>query len=80
VVHTLGTLLEDTKYKAKIKEGDLLGLVGSFVGGALGSGENPLESSEDRMGSYEVMNRDAGNCFLFYFILSTSIYTECLEC
>jgi hypothetical protein len=59
-VHTLGTLLEDGKYKEKMKDGDLLGLVGSFVGGFIESGGNPLESSEERTGSYEVMNRDAG--------------------
>jgi hypothetical protein len=63
VVHTLGTLLEDGKYKEKIKDGDLLGLVGSFVGGLVESRGNPLESGQERTGSYEVMNRNAGEYY-----------------
>jgi hypothetical protein len=53
VVHTLGTLLEDGRYKKSIRDGDLAGLVGSFFQG----GANPLEKGGP--GSYEVINRDA---------------------
>ncbi|KAK0503332.1 hypothetical protein EDD18DRAFT_1422536 [Armillaria luteobubalina] len=52
VVHTLGTLLDDGKYKNAVKEGSLVGLVGSLIGS-----QNPLEK---KTGSgYESLNRDA---------------------
>ncbi|KAF9227664.1 mitochondrial protein [Gyrodon lividus] len=54
VVHTLGTLLEDGRYKTALENGDALGLLGAFANG----GENPLERGAGR-GSYEVMNRDS---------------------
>jgi uncharacterized protein YbjT (DUF2867 family) len=65
VVHTLGTLLEDTKYKQAVREGNLLGLAGSVLNGLTGGsvgGSNPLErgTEEQSRGSYAVMNRDAG--------------------
>ncbi|KAF9246307.1 mitochondrial protein [Melanogaster broomeanus] len=53
VVHTLGTLLEDGRYKTALANGDVLGLLGAFGGGG-----NPLERGAGR-GSYEVMNRDS---------------------
>ncbi|KAH7889351.1 mitochondrial protein [Phlebopus sp. FC_14] len=53
VVHTLGTLLEDSRYKTALANKSILGLVGAF---ANGSG-NPLERGG--RGSYEVMNRDS---------------------
>jgi hypothetical protein len=61
VVHTLGTLLEDTRYKEKLREGDFLGLVSNFISGIIGhGGGNPLENPAESKGTYEVMNRDAG--------------------
>jgi len=57
VVHTLGTLIEDSKYKQALKEGDVPGLVGTLFQAVTGNLENPLEG--DRKGSYEVINRDA---------------------
>ena len=55
-MHTLGTLLENVEYKEKIRNGDVLGLLGSLMGGG---GGNPLDAAR-RTSSYEVMNRDAG--------------------
>lgn len=62
MVHTLGTLIEDGKYKQALNEGDLPGLVGSLFQAVTGNHGNPLEKTaeEDRKGSYEVINRDAG--------------------
>ncbi|KAK0228611.1 hypothetical protein IW262DRAFT_1351908 [Armillaria fumosa] len=51
VVHTLGTLLDDGKYKNAVKEGSLVGLVGSLIGS-----QNPLEKTSS---GYESLNRDA---------------------
>jgi hypothetical protein len=63
VVHTLGTLIEDDKYKQSLKDGKLLGLVGSFFQAVTGDHGNPLEKNPDRgrKGSYESINRDAGS-------------------
>ncbi|KAF8238963.1 mitochondrial protein [Tricholoma matsutake] len=60
VVHTLGTLIEDGKYKQALKEGNIVGLVGSFFRAVTGDHGNPLErnADRDRKGSYEVINRD----------------------
>ncbi|KAK0197037.1 mitochondrial protein [Armillaria mellea] len=52
VVHTLGTLLDDGKYKNAVKEGSLVGLVGSLIGS-----QNPLEKKTSS--GYESLNRDA---------------------
>ncbi|PBK96932.1 mitochondrial protein [Armillaria gallica] len=52
VVHTLGTLLDDGKYKNAVKEGSLAGLVGSWIGS-----QNPLEKKTSS--GYESLNRDA---------------------
>ena len=72
VVHTLGTLIEDGKYKQALKEGNLPGLVGSFFHAVVGDHGNPLEKGAEgsRKGSYEIMNRDAGSFspFSFYFV------------
>jgi len=63
VVHTLGTLLEDSNYKTSIKSGDIGGLISSIIGSVTGSsvgGSNPLERrSGGTEGSYERLNRDA---------------------
>ncbi|KAK0483697.1 mitochondrial protein [Armillaria novae-zelandiae] len=52
VVHTLGTLLDGGQYKNAVKEGSLVGLVGSLLGS-----QNPLEKKTSS--GYESLNRDA---------------------
>ncbi|KZT70160.1 NAD(P)-binding protein [Daedalea quercina L-15889] len=61
VVHTLGTLLEDTRYKKALSEGNVPALVGIVASNVFGSGPsgNPLASGEGRQDSYETLNRDA---------------------
>ncbi|KAH7913710.1 mitochondrial protein [Hygrophoropsis aurantiaca] len=61
VVHTLGTLLEDGKYKAALANGDVPSLLRHFVSGLSGHGGNPLErnSRAGSTGGYEIMNRDS---------------------
>ncbi|KZT09500.1 mitochondrial protein [Laetiporus sulphureus 93-53] len=61
VVHTLGTLLEDVRYKTALKEGNLPALIGTLISDTLGGGPsaNPLARGADRPGSYEQLNRDA---------------------
>jgi len=56
VVHTLGTLLADTKYKDALRKQDLAGAAASFLR-LMGAGRNPLEESTD---GYERLNRDSG--------------------
>lgn len=69
MVHTLGTLLEDTGYKDAVRKGDVAGVLGGFVSGLTGGrvgGGNPLErKSSSAGGTYERLNRDAGesDCF-----------------
>lgn len=66
MVHTLGTLLEDTRYKTALKDGNVTTLVGAFISGiaSMGSsGKNPLEEPQ-KDGGYEVLNRDAGEFFI----------------
>ncbi|WWC97358.1 hypothetical protein V866_004237 [Kwoniella sp. B9012] len=73
VVHTLGMLLEDTGYKASLRQGDLLGLAGSLIKSTnLGGGDgNPLKSEAEKKRGYEGMNRDSAIKVLDTF-LSTS--------
>lgn len=68
VVHTLGTLIEDGTYKQALKQGDLPGLVRSIFRTVTGGHNNPLERTAERgrLGSYEVINRDAGSLPAFY--------------
>lgn len=74
VVHTLGMLIEDEGYKKHVREGNVLGLIGSLMGG--GSRGNPLMrglSSKDKGKqpmTYERMNRDSALTVL-QTILST---------
>ncbi|KAI9509632.1 mitochondrial protein [Russula earlei] len=56
VVHTIGTLLADSKYKDALRRQDLAGAVESFVKGLTGAGHNPLE---ERPNGYETLNRDS---------------------
>lgn len=61
VVHTLGTLFEDTPYKTALKAGDLPTLFGTFVSSLVGNGtSNPLAKPKGNgETSYERMNRDS---------------------
>lgn len=59
VVHTLGTLLADTKYKDTLRTQDLAGAAGSFIQSFVGTGGNPLEEPPN---GYEALNRDSGPC------------------
>ena len=59
VVHTLGTLLEDTGYKKALRSGDVGGAVGSFMRSVTGVRGNPLEKGQGKR-NYEVLNRDSG--------------------
>lgn len=61
VVHTLGTLLEDTSYKTALKESNVPALLSTFVSrlASLDPGSvNPLKDPH-KEGGYEQMNRDA---------------------
>ncbi|KAG6874196.1 hypothetical protein C0995_003742 [Termitomyces sp. Mi166 len=60
VVHTLGTLIENSNYKQTVKRGDIFGLLGSLRDSVVGDHGNPLErpTGEALRGSYDVMNRD----------------------
>lgn len=55
VVHTLGTLLDDGAYKQAIKDGNILGLAQSLLGG----NANPLKKTSSASG-YDRLNRDSG--------------------
>ncbi|EGN93254.1 hypothetical protein SERLA73DRAFT_145772, partial [Serpula lacrymans var. lacrymans S7.3] len=73
VVHTLGTLLEDVRYKAAMANGDVLGLVRTFLDQSIAGSTNPLEqgSEQGQSGSYEVLNRDSALCVCESFVSST---------
>ncbi|CAL1704701.1 unnamed protein product [Somion occarium] len=60
VVHTLGTLFEDTRYKNALKEGNLPALFSAFISGSANSRSdtNPLKEPK-KDGSYELLNRDS---------------------
>jgi hypothetical protein len=57
IVHTLGTLLSDTKYKDALRRQDLAGAAESFLRSLTGVGRNPLEEHPN---AYERLNRDSG--------------------
>jgi hypothetical protein len=58
IVHTLGTLLLDTKYKEALRRQDLAGAAESFLRTLfMGVGHNPLEEWPN---AYERLNRDSG--------------------
>ena len=52
VVHTLGTLFENSLYKQAVRGSSLAALIGNMLGSA-----NPLENTGP---SYELLNRDSG--------------------
>lgn len=62
VVHTLGTLLEDTRYKAALNKGDITALLSTFASNVTGGGtsSNPLAGGVAKSRSYESLNRDSG--------------------
>ncbi|KAH9935003.1 NAD(P)-binding protein [Fomitopsis serialis] len=72
VVHTLGTLLEDTRYKKALSEGNIAALAGIVASSVLGNGasSNPLASGEGRPDSYETLNRDAALSICEAFVSS----------
>jgi uncharacterized protein YbjT (DUF2867 family) len=55
VVHTVGALFPDDKYKHAIRNNDIPAILSSVIGCA--SLRNPLQSSSD---VYETINRDSG--------------------
>lgn len=57
VVHTLGTLLPDTKYKDALRRQDLAGAAASIFQSLTNAGGNPLEEHRN---AYETLNKDAG--------------------
>ncbi|KAI0054135.1 mitochondrial protein [Auriscalpium vulgare] len=65
VVHTLGTLLPDTKYKSALAAGSLPGFLSAFA-----SPSNPLEK-EGRGNAYETLNRDSALQVAQAFVEST---------
>ncbi|KAG6866961.1 hypothetical protein C0991_003877 [Blastosporella zonata] len=74
VVHTLGTLLEDSSYKRALKQGDILGLLGTLHNNVVGDHGNPLEKATDTpgRGTYDVMNRDTALRVCEAFISSST--------
>lgn len=63
VVHTLGTLMENSSYKQALQQGNLPALFGSLLDGMGHGDSNPLKKKQpnDRnLKSYEVMNCDSG--------------------
>ena len=65
VVHTLGSLLENSSYKNSLKESSILALLGSLFQSATSNFGGPLEQGRDSNASYEVINRDSGEDFAF---------------
>jgi len=61
VVHTLGSLLENSSYKKYLKESDIPALLGSLFQTVTCDSGNPLKQEMDSnvSTSYEVMNRDS---------------------
>lgn len=62
VVHTLGTLFDDLRYKKALKDGDMAAFMSSVWGNiSRQSSRNPLRNDQN---NYERLNRDAGmRCF-----------------
>lgn len=78
VVHTLGTLIEDTDYKRAVKEGDFPGLFGAVFQGLRSGGGNPLQkrvAPSENSKSYEWINRDSGELQtrILFFLLAFSL-------
>jgi len=56
VVHTIGTLLADTRYKDALRNQDLASAAGSIIRSLTTAGGNPLEGNQN---AYETLNRDS---------------------
>ncbi|PPQ72588.1 hypothetical protein CVT26_003691, partial [Gymnopilus dilepis] len=60
VVHTLGTLIEDSSYKDAIRQGNIPALASSFFKAATGDTGNPLAKNDStNRKTYNALNRDA---------------------
>ena len=60
MVHTLGSLLENSSYKNSLKENNILALLGSLFQSATSDFGGPLEQERDSNTSYKAINRDSG--------------------
>lgn len=69
VVHTLGTLLADTKYKEALQRQDLAGAAASIIRSLMNAGGNPLEEHRN---AYETLNRDAAVRVATAFVTSAA--------
>jgi len=68
VVHTLGTLLADTRYKDALQRQDLAGAATSIIRSLTNGGGNPLEEHQN---AYETLNRDSAVRVATAFVNST---------
>ncbi|KAF8197449.1 mitochondrial protein [Pholiota molesta] len=61
VVHTLGTLIENSSYKRAVAQGNLPALFGSLVEALRDGNSNPLQNKAQNgnLKNYDVMNRDS---------------------
>lgn len=67
VVHTLGTLFENSGYKDAVKSGNIGALFGAVLGG-VDDGRNPLKEKKQEQ-SYQGMNHDSGNLLILMLCL-----------
>lgn len=67
VVHTIGTLFENTLYKRAVQSGSFTGLLQAVVGG---SGGNPLTADASST-SYQRLNHDSGTSY-HYFVRASA--------
>ncbi|KAG2357683.1 mitochondrial protein [Suillus spraguei] len=67
VVHTVGTLLDNTQYKQKIQEGDVMGFIKSFAG----RGSGPL--AEGQRSAYDILNYESAVCVCEAFVASKPV-------
>ena len=74
MVHTLGTLLENSSYKQAIRQSDAASLVGMFAKHL--KGDNPLAKGSE--GSYERINKDSGVCVLLSSFTDAFLRTRIL--
>ena len=72
MVHTLGSLLENSSYKNFLKENNIPALLRSLFQSATSDSGGPLEQERDSNTSYKVINRDSGEDFTFSEIRNLS--------
>ena len=65
MVHTLGSLLENSSYKNSLKENNIPALLGSLFQSATSNFGGPLEQERESNTSYKVINRDSGEKIAF---------------